>query len=255
MHRKTRSRYVVDTLHRLGHGILYSETLFVEDKWAEWSQYQSNLTIRGISNETHHTNCILIQDKEGQQLKQEKSPVTLNPNYNYNRKTHRFFKGMEINLPNNAAWKKSEPPKLSYNPDTRIKCEMKRSSKRTLVWAVPRKHSEKGEMIVPAWTGFQVLGQSKQPKEVSIGLMPALPAPPTQKNVIEEIINRAMSNKSELQLEYIFLEVDQAMYNKVLQVLLNQKTRDPSFCNKLIVRMVGFHIVLYLFKNNIQSLL
>ena len=278
MHRKTRSRYVVDTLHRLGHGILYSETLFVEDKWAEWSQYQSNLilsniisgvpttlvlgnidwknkSIRGISNETHHTNCILIQDKEGQQLKQEKSPVTLNPNYNYDRKTHRFFKGMEINLPNNAAWKKSEPPKLSYNPDTRMKCEMKRSSKRTLVWAVPRKHSEKGEMIVPAWTGFQVLGQSKQPKEASIGLMPALPAPPTQKNVIEEIINRAMSNKSELQLEYIFLEVDQAMYNKVLQVLFNQKARDPIFCNKLIVRMVGFHIVLYLFKNNIQSLL
>ena len=177
MHRKTRSRYVVDTLHRLGHGILYSETLFVEDKWAEWSQYQSNLilsniisgvpktlvlgnidwknkSVRGISNETHHTNCILIQDKEGQQLKQEKSPVTLNPNYNYDRKTHRFFKGMEMNLPNNAAWKKSEPPKLSYNPDTRMKCEMKRSSKRTLVWAVPRKHSEKGEMIVPAWIGF-----------------------------------------------------------------------------------------------------
>ena len=278
MHLKTGSSDVVDTLHRLGHGISYSETLFVEDKWAEWSQYQSNLilsniisgvpktlvlgnidwknkSIRGISNETHHTNCILIQDKEGQQLKQEKRPVTLNPNYNYNRKTHRFFKGMEINLPNNAAWKKSEPPKLSYNPDTRIKCEMKRSSKRTLVWAVPRKHSEKGEMIVPAWTGFQVLGQSKQPKEVSIGLMPALPAPPAQKNVIEEIINRAMSNKSELQLEYIFLEVDQAMYNKVLQVLLNQKTRDPSFCKKLIIRMVGFHIVLYLFKNNIQSLL
>ena len=85
--------------------------------------------------------------------------------------------------------------------------------------------------------------------------MPALPAPPTQKNAIEEIINRAMSNKSELQLEYIFLEVDQAMYNKVLQVLFNQKARDPNFCNKLIVRMVGFHIVLYLFKNNIQSLL
>ena len=43
MHRKTGSSDVVDTLHRLGHGISYSETLLVEDKWAEWSQYQSNL--------------------------------------------------------------------------------------------------------------------------------------------------------------------------------------------------------------------
>ena len=69
--------------------------LFVEDKWAEWSQYQSNLIpsniISGVpttlvsdnidwknksiwesSNETHHTNCILIQHREDQQLKQEK---------------------------------------------------------------------------------------------------------------------------------------------------------------------------------------
>ena len=112
MHKKTGSSDVVDTLHRLGHGISYSETLFVEDKWAEWSQYQSNLipsniisgvpttlvsdnidwknkSIRGNSNEAHHTNCILIKHKEDQQLKEEKSAVTLHPNYNYNRKTHR----------------------------------------------------------------------------------------------------------------------------------------------------------------------
>ena len=38
MHRKTGSRDVVDTLHCLGHQIAYSET-FVEDKFAEWSQY------------------------------------------------------------------------------------------------------------------------------------------------------------------------------------------------------------------------
>ena len=31
---------------------------------------------------------------------------------------------MEINLPNNTAWKKSEPPRLSYNSDTKMKCEM-----------------------------------------------------------------------------------------------------------------------------------
>ena len=69
-----------------------------------------------------------------------------------------------------------------------------------------------------------------------------------KKSVIETIINRAMRCKSELQLEYIFLEVDQAIYNKVLQVLFNQKPRDPSFCNKLIVRMGGFLLVLCLLK-------
>ena len=205
MHRKTGSSDVVDILHRLGHGISYSET-FVEYKWAEWSQYQSNLipsniisgvpatlvsdnvdwknkSVRGSSNETYHTNCILIQHKKDHQLKPEKSPVTLHPNYSYNRKTHRSFKGMEINLPNNTVWKKSESPKLSYNHDPKMICEMKRTSKRTLVWANSRKHPEKGETIVPAWTGFQVLSKRNQPKEVSIGFMLAIPAPPTQQNV------------------------------------------------------------------------
>ena len=86
------------------------------------------------------------------------------------------------------------------------------------MWAVSRKHSGKGETIVPAWTRFQVLSQSNQPKEVSIGFMPAIPAPPTQKNLTEEIISKAMRYKSE----------GQAIYNKVLQVLFNQKARDPS---------------------------
>ena len=57
-----------------------------------------NKSIRGSGNKTHHTSC--IQHKEHRQLKQEKSPVTLHPNYNYNRKTHCSFKAMEINFPN-----------------------------------------------------------------------------------------------------------------------------------------------------------
>ena len=87
MHRKIESRDVRDTLHRLGHGISISETLFVEEKGEEWSQYQSNLilsniisgvptrlasdnidwenkSIRESSSWTYHRNCILIQHKE-----------------------------------------------------------------------------------------------------------------------------------------------------------------------------------------------
>ena len=57
-----------------------------------------------------------------------------------------------------------------------------------------------------------------------------------------------MRCKSELQLEYIFFEVNQAICKKVLQVLSNQTARDPDFCSKLIVRMDGFHMVLCLLK-------
>ena len=53
--------------------------------------YWKNKSIRESSNETHRTNCVLTQQKEDQQLKQEKKPVTTYPNYNCNRKTHRSF--------------------------------------------------------------------------------------------------------------------------------------------------------------------
>ena len=72
--------------------------------------------------------------------------------------------------------------------------------------------------------------------------MPGIPAPPSEE------ISSAMRCKSELQLEYIFFGVDQAIYNKVLQLLFNQNSRDPSFCNKLIVQMGGVQIVLCFWK-------
>ena len=64
--------------------------------------------------------------------------------------------------------------------------------------------------------------------------MPAIPLPPTQKNVIEEILNRNMRCEIELQLEYIFLEVNHIVIYKVidinvLQVLFNQKPRVQFF--------------------------
>ena len=35
-YRKTGSSTVIDDLHKFSHGISYTETKFIEDKWAEW---------------------------------------------------------------------------------------------------------------------------------------------------------------------------------------------------------------------------
>ena len=81
---------------------------------------------------------------------------------------------------------------LTLNQEETDTSESEESSKRTLLWTLSRKHSEEGETVIPAWTGFHGMSQSDQSKAVTIEFMPAIPAPPTQKNyVIEEIINRA----------------------------------------------------------------
>ena len=97
---------------------------------------------------------------------------------------------------------------------------------------IVKKHSEEGEPVIPTWTGFHVMSQNDQSKAVNIGFMPAIPAPPTQNNEIEEIMNRAMRCPNELELEHIFLEVYQARYNKVLQLFSMQSKGVCIFTTK-----------------------
>ena len=49
MHRKTGSSDVIDTLHKLGYGISYTETLFIEDEWDEWAEAQSTIIPSNIT--------------------------------------------------------------------------------------------------------------------------------------------------------------------------------------------------------------
>lgn len=41
--RRTNSSNLVKAIHNSGHGITYTNTLFLEDKLAEWSEKQSSL--------------------------------------------------------------------------------------------------------------------------------------------------------------------------------------------------------------------
>ena len=276
MHRKTGSSTVIDTLHSLGHGISYTETSFIEDKWAEWTRESSemipsnikkgvdttmvsdnidweNKSLSGSSNETHHTNCILVQHNDIRNptvsSSHLRSPVMLHANYNFDRKSHHSFKAIEYQLPPNTSWKKTEPIKFQQIEMKEEKVEITRSSERTLLWVVARHYSAQSGQKLPAWTGFNVLTHDKPSSKVTIGFMPAIPAPPTQKNVIEEIMKRAMVCKKELELQYIFLEVDQAIYHKVLQVLFHTKKMGSKEYDKLIVRMGGFHIIICMLRS------
>ena len=71
----------------------------------------------------------------------------------------------------------------------------------------------------PAWSSFnQILESEQNSLQANVGYPPLITAPPTQMNVIYEVINRTLSVKKELGLTYIFLEVDQAICAKVLDV-------------------------------------
>ena len=118
LHRKTGSREVLQLVYEFGCGISYNETLFFEDKWAEWDKNQhssipsnvskmvpttvvadnidwKNKTIGG--KETHNTNYFVIQHTALSNVSGAK--VNLEPDYNFDRKRHKSFKGEASVLP------------------------------------------------------------------------------------------------------------------------------------------------------------
>ena len=156
MHRKTGSSAVVNTLHHLGHGISYSKTVFIEDKWAEWgrncsSDIPSNI-LRGLPtthvadnidwknkelsgyNETHNTNSILIQHKIRSDAL-DRAQVSLKPSYDFVRKHHRSFKSQPVTLPEFIGSKRSAC-KTFPNQDDSTHEEYELSSKKNMCSAL-----------------------------------------------------------------------------------------------------------------------
>ena len=110
---KTGSQDVIDTVNKLGYGISYTDTIFVQDKWAEWStnrcsiipkNIQKGMTVTHVADnidfknksiqpgrETHNTNSILIQHVDSNP-KSTSSKISLTPDCNFKRKDHRSFK-------------------------------------------------------------------------------------------------------------------------------------------------------------------
>ena len=128
MHRKTGSSDVIDTLHKLGYGISYTETLLIEDKWAEWAEAQSTIIPSNIKvnipttfvadnidweikawqeKNKHNTNSILIQQTDASEASQ--SSIQLEPNYNFDDNQHRSFKDKATSLPPFIGGKKCNP--------------------------------------------------------------------------------------------------------------------------------------------------
>ena len=78
--------------------------------------------------------------------------------------------------------------------------------------------SRHSEQSIPSWSGFkQLLAQT--PPKATIGYLPPITAAPTEMSVIYAFINRAFKILTELEMEKMFIEADQAIYSKLLDVM------------------------------------
>ena len=77
-----------------------------------------------------------------------------------------------------------------------------------------------------------------------MGYLPPITDTPTKWSVCSEIINRTIEIKDELELPFIFLECDHAIYAKVLQLMFKKEREDKDKYGKIILRMGGFHVLI-----------
>ena len=71
---------------------------------------------------------------------------------------------------------------------------------------------------------------------------------PTSCNVIQCIMDRTTECMNYLNLNYISLEVDQAIFNKTFKVLFAFQEKENGKFDKIIVRIGGFHVILCLLR-------
>ena len=64
---------------------------------------------------------------------------------------------------------------------------------------------------------------SENTTPVDIRYLPPITAPPTEMKVIYAIIKRSLDIMEELQIPFIFLKVDQAIYSKVLDAMFKME--------------------------------
>ena len=71
-------------LHRLGHGLSYTDTKFIENKWVEWSKKQSKLVLNNFREGVLVTHVIDDTDRKDKTLKGRVKVITQTP-LQYNR--------------------------------------------------------------------------------------------------------------------------------------------------------------------------
>ena len=258
MYAKTVSKTICNDLKQLGYGLGYTGTMFVQDKWAEWSVNQKSLVpsnmMKGVIAthvfdnidfknknvqrvESHHTNSILIQKYD---LTDELSKVTLKPGYSFSRKDHRSFKGTRYEVPS-VYFKRGSVRRLKYVPlNEESECE--KSSMKSLVW-VESRIQENDKQTVPAWSAFQELTTQPDLKQAVVGYLPSIPQTPTDMKVIYAEVIRT-ERVVELDINFIFIEADQAIYTKVIDVMFKLNSEGKDIFNRVIPRMGGFHIMI-----------
>lgn len=103
----------------------------------------------------------------------------------------------------------------------------------------------KENLLFPHWTGFnQKVQYHKHSKTTTYNYFPILPYIASNYDTIWTVITNCKLIASKLDNPYAILTFDQAIYYKAKEL----QWLNPEYCNNVIIRLGGFHIMLNFIK-------
>jgi hypothetical protein len=114
------------------------------------------------------------------------------------------------------------------------------AKKKDLAFTLCR-HLGKG-ITLPNWTGFntKLIYKRDIPTQSKIGYLPIIDASPTELSTVKEILNQSEKIADKLNLKYMCLVFDEAIYAKVQQI----RWKEEGYLSRFIVRLGDFHMAM-----------
>eukprot|EP00794_Sanderia_malayensis_P000765 gene765-55_t len=156
-------------------------------------------------------------------------PVDIEPYFLGKRKTVKFF---------NAA----ENISLELEEKSHTHGQLK-AKKQDLAFTLCKLQSNIPELALPNWTGFNTrLEDDKKtlPPQSKVGYLPVIDASPTEFSTVNEILKRSEAIADKLELKYVCLVFDEAIYSKVQQI----RWKEERYLSRFVVRLGHFHMVM-----------
>ena len=99
------------------------------------------------------------------------------------------------------------------------------------------KNYSSNDQITSPWSAFQEFTTQVLPNQVNVGYLSPITDWPIEMKVIYATNYRSLDIMSKLDIKFIFLEVDQPIYTKVLDAMFKMEAEGSEIFKKVIPRM------------------
>lgn len=268
VHQSTRSKRLVNMLHRCGHSISYVEVLAIRNTIAqnEIEKYIANNSVFVSQNLNRNRFVqfaadnidVLEETIDGrntfhatqmvafQQCPENQSPFSIP----LGKMTKQFIMPSNFHSLSNSQYMKFKRPlPLSEQNEKYVQISVENSkpyesiSTNNLVWILSRTQNCDSQ-IVPQWTGFNKITDNSHDTPTFRGYFPIIPHIASEFDTLWTVMRRCQDITSHLNVKYTVITFDQALYCKAkeLQWLHQDK------CKNFVLRLGGFHIMLNFIK-------